>query len=116
MVAESEEQVFAEALEAFGELIALDGGGEEEEIEVSVEARDRPALLVEWLEELIFLADTRSFVPIRAHDLRVEGGSLRSTIVGRRGRVAPLVKAATYHRLRFAHENEMWHARIVLDV
>jgi SHS2 domain-containing protein len=113
---ESEEGVFEEALEAFGELVALDGEGEEARHHVALEATDRASLLVDWLEELIFLADTESFVPERAEGLRLEGTRLEATLAGRRAPLEPLVKAATYHGLRFARESGVWQARVVLDV
>jgi SHS2 domain-containing protein len=114
--ADTPEQVFAEAATAFAELISLDPDGAEEQREITLDARDRGALLVEWLEELIFLADTESFVPKRVDDLRLDHNSLRATLIGRRGRVEPLVKAATYHGLHFAPTDGVWHARVVLDV
>ena len=114
--AESEERVFEEAVAAFGELVALDSGGDEVRYEVSIAADDRGSLLVAWLEELIFFADAESFVPERAERLRLGATTLAATLVGRRGRVDPLVKAATYHGLQFACKDGMWHARVVLDV
>ena len=114
--AESEEQVFADAVAAFAELVALESNEELQKRTVALEAPDRPSLLVEWLQELIFLADTESFVAERAQELRLEAGSLAATLVGRRAAFEPLVKAATYHGLQFAREDDMWHARVVLDV
>jgi SHS2 domain-containing protein len=115
--AQTEEDVFAEAAGAFGELVGLDDEGEPLEHLVTIEAADREALLVQWLEELIFLADTESFVPEAAQDIRLDGTSVHAKVVGRRGRFEPLVKAATYHGLRFDHDDEgVWHARLVLDV
>ncbi len=114
--ADSPEQVFAQAATAFGELIGLDEQGEPARHDVTVEATDREALLVQWLEELIFLADTESFVPQLADGIRLETTSVRATLIGRRAPFEPLVKAATYHGLRFAQDEDNWHARVVLDV
>jgi|ERR1051326_265425 SHS2 domain-containing protein len=114
--ATSPEAVFAEAGEAFAELISLGLDGEQHDHRVAIDAADLGALLVEWLEELIFLADTESFVPERVDDLRLDETNLTATLVGRRGQVEPLVKAATYHNLRFACDDGVWHARVVLDV
>ena len=114
--AESEAAVFVEAAEAFGELVGLDEGGEKAEHDVRIEAADRETLLVQWLEELIFLADTESFVPDGVRNIRLDGNVLHGTLVGRRAPLEPLVKAATYHGLHFAHDDDAWHARVVLDV
>ena len=114
--AETAEQVFAEAAAAFGELVALDRSGEQVQHELTLTAADREALLVEWLQELIFLADTQSFVPERAVDVRLDAETVHATLIGRRSPLEPLIKAATYHDLRFARENGVWHARVILDV
>jgi SHS2 domain-containing protein len=114
--AETPEQVFHESALAFGELIARGGEGKPASHAVVLAAPDRGALLVDWLEELIFLADTEQFIPEGADELDADEHSLRGTVVGRRGDVEPLVKAATYHGLRFTQEGGMWQARVVLDV
>ena len=113
--AEAPEQVFVEAADALAELISLERDGAAETRRVEIEASDLGALLVDWIGELIFLADTESFVPEQV-DVRLDDASLTATLVGRRGPIEPLVKAATYHGLRFARDNSLWHARVVLDV
>jgi SHS2 domain-containing protein len=114
--AATREEVFAEALTAFGELVSREDGGAPAEHEVEVEARDDASLLVAWLEELVFLAETEDFVPERAERLALTEGRLTARVSGRRGRPAHLVKAVTYHGLDFAQENGVWRAKVVLDV
>src|ERR1700757_306896 len=91
--AERPEEVFAEAAVAFGELVASGDDGEPATHAVALEAHDLPSLLVEWLEELIFLADTESFVPQRAEDVALASGTVRAVLRGRRAELEPLVKA-----------------------
>ena len=111
------EEGFTDALAAFAELVVLErAGAEDEQRAVAIEAPDRASLLVEWLQELIFLADSESFVAERANDVGLGPGSLKATLIGRRTEFEPLVKAATYHGLKFAREGDMWQARVVLDV
>jgi SHS2 domain-containing protein len=110
------EGVFAEATTAFGELVARQPGGEAARREISLPARDRAALLADWLEELVFLADTEGFVPERVASLELREGGVRGTVEGRIDRPAPLVKAVTYHRLEFAEDDRGARARLVLDV
>ena len=112
--APSEEQVYAEAADAFGRLVERGPGGAPAAHQLELSATDRAALLVDLLEELIYLADTEGFVSDRAE---VElGQPLRVRLEGRRTEVEPLVKAATYHGLEFAQRGGTWRARVVLDV
>jgi protein archease len=114
--AETLEQVFAEALEAFAELVARDDGGERAEHEVTVGARDGATLLTEWLTELVYLAETEDFIPERVKRLTLADSSLRAVVVGRRGSPAHLVKGVTYHGLELDSSDGVWRAKVVLDV
>jgi protein archease len=113
VAAASEEAVLEDAMKAVAEL--LDGGtGKPETRYVRLEAPDRGALLVQWLEELVFLAETEGFIPEDA-ELTLNDG-LEATVHGRTGRPRPLVKAVTYHGLEFGPAGDGWQAKVVLDV
>ncbi len=114
--AASEQEVFGDAADAFGRLIEVEDGGDPARHEVELEAPDLGALLVDWLEELIFLADTASFVPDRVATLELRDYRLKAVVEGRRTTFDPLVKAATYHKLEFRNDQGRWYARVVLDV
>ncbi len=118
--APTEEGVFTEALIALRELLETEEEGEAPgapaEHEISVTAGDRPALLAEWLTELVFLAETEGFVPERVTALELAGNELRATVTGHHDEPRPLVKAATYNSLELAPEAGAWRARVVLDV
>ena len=114
--APTEEGVFAEALAAFGELLGEGEDGEPARHEVAASARDQPALLVEWLEELVFLAETEDFVPERVTELELGQGELRASVEGHRGAPPHLVKSITYHRLELRPTEGGWLGRVVLDV
>jgi SHS2 domain-containing protein len=113
--AQSREEVFADALAAFADLVSRDGEGEPAEHDVAVAARDDASLLAAWLEELVFLAETDDFVPESAA-LELTNGHLSARVSGRRAGPAHLVKAVTYHGLEFAQDNDIWRAKVVLDV
>jgi SHS2 domain-containing protein len=114
--ATTEEAVFADALHALGELLADDGGGERVWREVAVDGRERGALLVGWLDELVFLAETEDLVPEEAERIEVSDRGLVATVRCRRGSPRHLVKGATYHRLRFERSDSRFRATVVLDV
>ena len=116
--APSEAGVFAQAVHALRELMteAGAGAGERAERAVEAEATDRPALLAEWLAELVLLAETEGFVPEEVRDLRVTEDTVTGTVSGRLGDPQHLVKAVTYHDLELRREKQGWRGNVVLDV
>jgi SHS2 domain-containing protein len=79
-------------------------------------ADDPALLLVGWLEELIYLAETEAFVPERIESLDGGDGWLHARVEGHAGEPSHLVKAVTLHRLEFRQHGQSWRARVVLDV
>jgi SHS2 domain-containing protein len=114
--AASPEEAFAEAMVALGELLDGNAGGAADEHEISVSAPDRATLLAEWLNELVFLAETRGFVPTRIERVSLGETVMDATVAGIRGGPRPLVKAVTYHRLELTEIDDAWRARVIFDV
>jgi SHS2 domain-containing protein len=114
--ATSEPEVFADALAALAELLSSERKGRAVRRRVSAHAPDRPALLADWLEELVFLAESDGFEPAAVQTLKLSRDSLEATVSGHLGEPPPLVKAVTYHRLAFAQTSDGYSARVVLDV
>jgi SHS2 domain-containing protein len=114
--APTEEAVLAEAAVALGELLTDEPEGEPARREVAVSAPDEPALLAEWLNELVFLSETESFVPERVVELELSAGRLRALVDGRIAAPKTLVKAVTYHGLVLEREGVGWRGRATLDV
>jgi SHS2 domain-containing protein len=114
----SEVGVFAQAIHALRELLCGDQepAGERVERTVEAEATDRPALLAEWLAELVFLAETEGLVPVTVRDLVVGEDTVSGVIGGRRGDPPHLVKAVTYHDLELRRDRQGWRGNVVLDV
>ncbi len=113
--ADSAEDLFEDALRAFGELVGR-GEGEPARHEVRAEGTDHATLLAAWLEELIFLAEAQDFVPERTVSLDLDGAALRASVEGRRDAPAHLVKAVTYHGLAVERHEGGWRGSLVLDV
>jgi len=109
--------VLEEAVGAVAALLSTENssGGPRATHEVTVAGRDLPALLPGLVDELVFLADTEGFLPL-AGEATIEGLTARVTVSGVVGRPAPLVKAATLHRLLLEPGNGGWRGRVVLDV
>jgi SHS2 domain-containing protein len=116
------EELLTHAAEGLVDLI-VDPKGLRERIhlEVAVSAQDREALLVSWLNELLYLLDTRRFLPRRCRITQVTDTSLTAELAGdtidpARHRVRRMVKAATYHGLQVTQADGRWEARVILDL
>ena len=113
--AEQPAGVFVDAALALADLIG-DERGDPLSLRVRVEAADRASLLVEWLNELVFLAETEGLVAEELRELELRERTLEATVTGRRAEARQLVKAVTYHDLVFERRGGGWFARVVLDV
>jgi SHS2 domain-containing protein len=88
-----------------------------EERRLELEAWDAETLLVDWLSELAYLAESEGLV-FREFELSQVSGT-RMTAVIRGGRAAELlkhIKAVTYHNLVIEQSDQGLEATIVFDV
>jgi SHS2 domain-containing protein len=114
---ESPEAVLGEAAIALGDLLGRHGDGEPVNHRVRLSADDLPSLLVDWLEELVYLAENDGFVPERVVRMELAGAGVDALVGGQKLAPQTLVKGVTYHRLEFAqNDGGDWRARVVLDV
>lgn len=114
-----------ELFEAGGEGLATIQGvwfpGEGREERGTVRATDRPALLVAWLDELLFISESRDIV-FGGFDVHMVGErelDAGARVAGRGDRELESVgvKAGTYHRLRLEQQPDgTWIADVYLDV
>ena len=86
----------------------------------SVEADERDDLLYDWLDELLFLFDTKH-VLLCQFDVRVKDGGLAATVRGEavdpdRHRLDMEVKAITYHELKVERTSGGWLAEVIVDL
>lgn len=90
-------------------------------IEVEVDSTDPEALVVDWLNELLYRYETERFLPIEFNvSLDDQGMGLKARCLGEtvdpsRHRINAVVKAATYHGLKVSH-NSTWGITVVLDI
>jgi len=111
--------VLREAALGLSGLLLPAGPGDHQETarEISLDAPDRATLLVDWLNELLFLADRHRWAPTRLDIHQATDYHLRATAYGPVLPQAPtLVKAATWHGLRFDRLDEGYEAEVLLDI
>ena len=97
--------------------VGSEGAALSEEKNVELQAVDSESLLVEWLSELAFWAETDSLV-FEDFELRsVSSTHLTATIRGHRvDRIEKHIKAVTYHNLEIVPTAEGLTATVVFDV
>ncbi len=112
--------IFEEAARALCELTAGDVSAPDPSappVRVVLRAIDLDALFADWLNELIYLSETRKEVFPVVHVEQITDQDVIATLQG----VAPNVirtpvKAATMHELHVGHDGSKWSASVVLDV
>jgi SHS2 domain-containing protein len=111
-------QLFANAAYAmFSQLANLERIVPTVQREVSVEGIDYESLLVNWLNELLYLQDTRreAYVAFEIHMLLRR--RLQATVRGAQTENADtIIKAATYHDLSISKTHGWYMSTIVFDV
>lgn len=84
---------------------------------ISLTARDREALLVHWLNELIFLAETCGLIFDEVRVESVVDGALTAEVRGHPNESArTLVKAATFHGLTIREHDGEVSATVLFDI
>ncbi len=79
-----------------------------------------PELLIELLDEVIYVVDVEDAVPVTVTVARAGDGALTGEfgVVDRDSVpiVGPAPKAVTRHGLRFEHDGSTWRCQVVIDV
>ena len=84
---------------------------------LEVDSADREALLVDWLNEILFVAETELWVPVEFEILESTPTRLRAAVRGVPVEDSPgFVKAATFHGLRVEEEDGGLQAEVIFDV
>jgi len=118
---ESPGETFGAVADGMAAAMAEDWPADGDRYELSVTARNREALLFDYLDELIYERDVRSVLPVDS------GGTVESTADGWRFegsyRGIPLdvvtardLKAVTYSEMSVEETADGWTAYVVFDV
>jgi SHS2 domain-containing protein len=98
--------------------VEVDGGEVVDARRVSVSAYDAESLLVDWLNELVYLYETTGALYTHCAMESWEPTALTAEVAGYRPASAPAIhiKAVTYHQLSVRQEGEHWSARVFFDI
>jgi SHS2 domain-containing protein len=114
------EEAFEQATLGLAEVLGARRPGAGEAVAVEVAAGDTGGLLVDWLNEVLWLHETRGHASIAAVRVERVGDGRASGSVAFSSTDPPadgtFVKAVTYHRLRVDRDAGGWLAEVYLDV
>jgi SHS2 domain-containing protein len=88
--------------------------------EIRLEARDAETLLVEWLNELLYIMDTEKLVLCK-FDILIDENRLEARCAGqemdpKNHRFRREIKAATYHNLEITERDGQYSVKIIFDI
>jgi SHS2 domain-containing protein len=91
------------------------------EVPISIEAPNVEQLMVRWLQELLYIFDTRRLVLSKFYIDDIDATHLEGMAVGMkydstRHHQRLDIKAVTYHRLRIDREGERFRAEVIFDI
>lgn len=116
------EEAFASAALGMYSLVTdLQSVREEKSIRVEIKSYSREDLLVGWLNELVFQFDTYGFVGKKVQIKSLEENRIVAAVTGEefdpeRHAGNLLIKAATYHGLRFERQDGEWLLEVLFDI
>ena len=78
-------------------------------------------LLITWLNELVYLFDTKGLLfktydVLSVHDHHLEALAQGETYVEGRHPIKTTVKAATYHQLKIENHQGVWTVQVIFDL
>ncbi len=105
----------------FSQIAGLDNVAETESRTVEVSAPDREALLVEWLNELLYLLDAEGLLLKRFDIQELSDTHLRAVVRGEKAdpkkhELKMAIKAATYHMLKIEQTGDGFRAQVIFDI
>jgi SHS2 domain-containing protein len=94
---------------------------EREERSIALEAEDYASLLVDWLNEILYLFDSDGFAPKRFCVDEITPQRLKARLIGeprdpKRHPWTLIIKAVTYYELRVEQRNGRWESQVFLDI
>jgi SHS2 domain-containing protein len=116
------QQVFNHAARGLFSIITeLNTVDAKEQGQIRVTAPDGEALLVNWLNELIYLFEAKGILFSRFNITAISDTELHAVVYGEkinlaRHKLKTQVKAATYHMLKIEETKDGWKAQVIFDI
>lgn len=86
---------------------------------IRLKAHDAESLLVNWLNEILYIVQTRHFRPAWVAITHCDGKKLEGTLTGKYSKGEILlreIKAATYHNLKIRKKGKLFKTEVLFDL
>ena len=115
-------EVFTNAAVGLSSLMAeLDDIKEDVQNNLELSAEDEEILLVEWLNELIYILDVEHIIFKRFEIDEISGNQIKARCFGEKikpgqHKLKREIKAATYHMLRISKGSSGYEVQVIFDI
>ncbi len=118
-------EVFINAAKGMFEIIAGENKNPKENFydKIKLEADNLEGLLFAWLNELLYISETRLVILNKFHIKELSDFQIKAEVEGMKInppsiKIEKEIKAATYHRLEIKKDEEsgIWSAQIIFDI
>jgi len=115
--ARTKKELFSNFLLALSEILVREKGGKKVKRNIEVHSFDFPALLVDFLNQVIFLSQTNKEFYDKIQIKEFSEKKIKGFLFGRKiERFKEDIKAATYHDLEVKKNKNLWEAVVLFDV
>lgn len=114
------EKLFRNAIFGLIDLVAENIPSGKEIKSINITAPDNESLLIDFLNELLYLINVKKWIPNDIKDLKLAGNNLNATITGEKYDsnypIKTEIKAATYHNIKINNNVDIWETTVFFDV
>ncbi len=87
---------------------------------VELYAPDKESMLVDFLNEILYLVNGENWLPAKIVELNIDENNLKSVISGEKFSSTDIIKteikAATYHNINIKKNVDIWETNVVFDL
>ena len=118
----SDKELFINAAKGmFSVITSIDNIALKEGISVELRAPKKEDLLIDWLNELLFLMNTEDmlFREFKIYELNrgyIKAEAIGERIDSKRHKIITEIKAATYHNIKIISDDSGWSCEVVFDI
>jgi len=121
----TKKEVFINAAKGMFEIIAGENKNPKENFydKIKLEADNLEGLLFAWLNELLYISETRLVILNKFHIKELSDFQIKAEVEGMKInppsiKIEKEIKAATYHRLEIKKDEEsgLWRAQVIFDI